>query len=246
MGCGAVAGSAAPRGPANLAPKKLQPGEPFAEDPADEPAVCGFLHKAASGKGDGLVLTHGAGGNCRSSLLVSVGELFSAAGVTVLRCDLPFRQKRPKGPPHPSGGAKDRAGLRAAVAALRRIVPGRVFLGGQSYGARQATMLLAEDREAADGLVLISYPLHPPGAPEKLRTDHFPRLQVPALFLHGTRDPFGNPEEMTAALKLIPAQPRLCLIDGGGHGLSTGRGAAKVAEVVEVVLGEFQSFFAAA
>lgn len=229
-----------------MAPKQPQRGELFAEDPVDEPAVRGFLHKAVSGNGDGLVLTHGAGGNCGSSLLVSVGERFAAAGVTVLRCDLPFRQKRPKGPPHPSGGAKDRAGLRAAVAALRRIVPGRVFLGGQSYGGRQATMLLAEDREAADGLVLISYPLHPPGAPEKLRTEHFPRLQVPALFLHGTRDPFGTPEEMTAALELIPAQPRLCLIEGGGHGLSVGRGAAKAAEVVETILGEFQSLFTTA
>src|SRR5512133_1293485 len=97
-----------------------------------EGAVRGFLHRPEQASADGLVLTHGAGGNAGMPLLAAVAEAFAAAGVTVLRCDLPFRQKRPHGPPSPAGAAGDRAGLREAVAAVRAIVPGRIFLGGQS------------------------------------------------------------------------------------------------------------------
>lgn len=219
-----------------------QRGEVFAEDPPEGPAVRGFLHRPQKGSGDGWVVTHGAGGNCGSSLLVSLAGSFAEAGVCVLRCDLPFRQERRQGPPWPGGAAKDRQGLRAAVAALRREVPGRVFLGGQSYGGRQATMLAAADRDAADGLVLLSYPLHPPQTPAKKRTEHFPQLRVPALFIHGTNDPFGTPEEMEEAVKLIPAATKLVFVQGGGHGLVSGK-ASRTGEVAERILAEFQSFF---
>src|SRR5947199_8197072 len=109
--------------------------------------VRGFLHRPNAAAERGLVLTHGAGGNCRTPLLVAAAEAFSAAAFVVLRCDLPFRQHRPSGPPSPAGAATERAGLRAAVAALRRIVSGRLFLGGHSYGGRQATLLAAEHPE---------------------------------------------------------------------------------------------------
>jgi predicted alpha/beta-hydrolase family hydrolase len=110
-----------------------------------EGGVRGFLDRHDASLRDGLVLTHGAGGDCRMLLLVSVARAFVETGVTVLRCDLPFRQKRPHGPPSPSTAAADRAGLKEALAALRGIVPGRLFLGGQSYGGRQASMLAAEE-----------------------------------------------------------------------------------------------------
>ena len=87
--------------------------------------------------------------------------------------------------------------------------PGRVFLGGHSYGGRQSTMLCADQPGLVDGLLLLSYPLHPPRKPDQLRVQHLPKLQTPALFVHGTRDPFGSPEEMEAALSLIPAKTRL-------------------------------------
>src|SRR5580692_4513969 len=132
----------------------------------EEGGVRGFLHRPAEAGGPGLVLTHGAGGNCRMPLLVAAAETFAEAGVTVLRCDLPFRQRRPTGPPSPSGAAGDRTGLREAVVALRRSVAGPIFLGGQSYGGRQATILAAEEPSVADGVLLFSYPLHPPGKPE--------------------------------------------------------------------------------
>src|ERR1700704_4719638 len=105
-----------------------------------EAGVRGFLHRPEGAAERGLVLTHGAGGNCRAPLLVVAAEAFSTAGLAVLRYALPFRQRRPHGPPSPSGAAADRAGLREAVAALRSVVPGKVYLGGQSYGGRQATL----------------------------------------------------------------------------------------------------------
>src|SRR3954462_12942232 len=102
--------------------------------------VRGFLHRPNAAAEQGLVLTHGAGGNCRAPLLVAAAEAFSAAGLALLRCDLPFRQRRSSGPPSPAGAVADRAGLREAVIALRDVAPGRIFLGGQSYGGRQAPL----------------------------------------------------------------------------------------------------------
>lgn len=191
--------------------------------PFSQASVRGFLHRADGTGERGLVLTHGAGGNCRAPLLVAAAEAFSAAGITVLRCDLPFRQRRPSGPPSPATAAADRAGLKAAVAALRGIVTGAVSLGGQSYGGRQATLLAADEPELVASLLLFSYPLHPPGQPHRLRTEHFPRLRVPALFVQGTADPFGSTAELRAAIALIPAATRLLSIEGAGHDLRRGR-----------------------
>jgi predicted alpha/beta-hydrolase family hydrolase len=194
------------------------PSVPFAKGD-----VRGFLHRPVDARERGLVLTHGAGGNCNAPLLVALAGAFAEAGVTVLRCDLPFRQRRPSGPPSPSTAAADRAGLRDAVAALRETISGAVFLGGQSYGGRQATMLAADEPSVAEGLVLLSYPLHPPGKPERLRTEHFPRLRARCLFVHGTADPFGSVAEMEAAIPLIPAPTQLIAIEGAGHDLKRGR-----------------------
>jgi hypothetical protein len=166
---------------------------------------------------------------------VAVGEVFAAAGLYVLRVDLPFRQRRPKGPPSPSGAAADRAGLHEAVEAMRGIGPSEVFLGGQSYGGRQATMLAADEPEVVAGLLLFSYPLHPPGKPERLRTEHFPRLRTPAVFVQGTADPFGSIAEVEAAITTIPAATTLLPIEKAGHDLRRGR--FDLAPVVSAVLG---------
>src|SRR5579884_820283 len=151
-------------------------------------AVRGYLHEPPRPSGDALVFTHGAGGNSNSILLQAIGNRFADAGYLVLRCDLPFRQARPAGPPRPGDAARDRQGLERAVQVIRERASGRVFLGGQSYGGRQATMLICDLPGLADGLLLTSYPLHPPGKPGQLRTAHFPRLQDPALFIEGSRD----------------------------------------------------------
>src|SRR5919197_296301 len=90
------------------------------DDSSGAPAVRGFLHRPADPPGDALILTHGAGSNCQASLLVAVAGAFAESGLLVLRCDLPFRQLRPHGPPFPTGAAQDREGLKRAAAAARR------------------------------------------------------------------------------------------------------------------------------
>jgi len=207
------------------------------EDALESPAVRGFLHTPEAASGEGLVLTHGAGSNAGAPQLAAIGEAFAAAGIMVLRCDLPFRQARPKGSPYPAGAAQDRAGLARAVRLLRARCSGRVFLGGHSYGGRQASMVAAEQAALADGLLLLSYPLHPPGRPESLRTAHFPQLATPAVFLHGTRDPFGSIEEMRAALELIRARHELIVIERAGHDLGGKANGAKVAALALSGLG---------
>ena len=184
----------------------------------------GFLHAPTKAAGDGLVLTHGAGQNCDAPLLVALAEAFCGVGMSVLRCDLPFRQVRPHGPPTWPGCAEhDRQGLRRAVEAMRKIVPGRVFLGGHSYGGRQASMLAAEESGLVPALLLLSYPLHPPKRRESMRSAHFPSLQTPALFVSGTRDGFGTIDEFKEALKLIPAPTEVLAIEGAGHELMTAK-----------------------
>jgi predicted alpha/beta-hydrolase family hydrolase len=212
--------------------------EPF-EDSQATPAVRGFLHKPDTLTAHGLVLTHGAGSNCNAPLLIAVADAFAAAGIAVLRCDLPFRQARPHGPPFPAMAAQDRAGLARAVRLLRARLSGKVFLGGHSYGGRQSTMLSAEQPDLAAGLLLLSYPLHPPRRPADLRTAHFPKLATPALFVHGTRDPFGSVDEMRTALALVAGPHQLVAIEGAGHDLG-GKGSA--ARVAETALAAFLQF----
>ena len=184
--------------------------------------VRGFIHEPEHPNGNGLVITHGAGSNSDTTLLKAVADAFAGAGVTTLRCDLPFRQQRPKGPPFPAQAERDREGLRRAIEAMRELTGQRVFLGGHSYGGRQATMLAAEEPGVADALLLLSYPLHPPRKPQQLRTGHFGAIQTPALFVHGTRDTFGTIDEMRAALTLIPARTDLAEVEGAGHSLNPG------------------------
>ena len=214
--------------------------EPFAELSIDPP-VRGFLHRPPQPTGEGLVLTHGAGSNSQSPLLMAVAEAFADAGFTVLRCDLPFRQSRPYGPPGPGDARRDREGLQHAVNSLRKLASGHLFLGGHSYGGRQASMLAAEQPERVDGLLLLSYPLHPPRKPEQLRTQHFPKLQTPALFVHGSRDPFGSLDEVESALKLIPGKTQLFPVENAGHDLGF-KGKARREELPVAIVEAFRGF----
>ncbi|HEV2463456.1 MAG TPA: alpha/beta fold hydrolase [Acidobacteriaceae bacterium] len=207
---------------------------------AGDVPVRGYLHKPTVSGADGLILTHGAGANCTALLLVALAEKFCASGFTVFCCDLPFRQSRPSGPPPRGSAEKDQEGLRAAVDYMRRRVSGRVFLGGHSYGGRQASMLAASEAGLVEGLLLLSYPLHPPQRPGELRTAHFARLQTPALFVSGSRDGFGTVVEMEAALKLVAARTELLIVAAAGHELMTKRNRD---ELPQMVMEGFSSFF---
>jgi predicted alpha/beta-hydrolase family hydrolase len=181
--------------------------------------VRGVLHRPRVSNGDAFALTHGAGSNANAPLLVRMAASLAEAGFLVLRYDLPFRIARSKGPPFPAMAERDREGIARAVDALRKLAGGRVFAGGHSYGGRQTAMTAAEHTELASGLLLLSYPLHPPRKPEQPRTNFFPELRTPALFVHGTADPFGTVEELRAAIRAIPARTDLLAVEGAGHDL---------------------------
>lgn len=190
------------------------------------------LHVPTDPGGDCLILTHGAGANCDTPLLIALADVFCASGMTVLRFDLPFRQLRPHGPPPRGSAERDQQGIREAAATMRQQTFGRLFVGGHSYGGRQASILAAAEPGLIDRLLLLSYPLHPPRRPDELRTGHFPELKTPALFVHGTRDGFGSTDELIAALRLIPARTELLEIAGAGHELMTKNNRQEVANVV--------------
>jgi uncharacterized protein len=219
----------------------------FSDDSLN-PAVRGFLHSPANPNDDALILTHGAGSNCAAPLLIALSETFASHCYVVLRCDLPFRQERRTGPPFPGNAERDRAGLRNAIAVLRKTVTGRIFLGGHSYGGRQSTMLCAAEPGLVSGLLLLSYPLHPPRKPEQPRIQHLPNLRTPSLFVHGTRDPFGSVEELTKALQLIPAKTELMTVEGAGHDLGfKGKERAaqeRAAQLPASILARFEEMFA--
>jgi predicted alpha/beta-hydrolase family hydrolase len=222
--------------------------KPFFDDSAT-PAVRGFLHSPHVGGqecpfdtnpgGGALILTHGAGSNSNAPLLIALSQTFSKNGYTVLRCDLPYRQERKTGPPFPGNAERDRLGLRNAVAAVRKLVAGKIFLGGHSYGGRQATILCAAEPELVSGLLLLSYPLHPPRKPDQLRVQHLPNLRTPGLFVQGTRDPFGSVEEIEKALLLIPAKHDLIKVEGAGHDLGF-KGKNQDAELPPRIFAAFQ------
>ena len=177
----------------------------------------------------GLLLTPGASATREQPSLVALDEAVSALGVAVERMDFPYTQAGRRAPERPPVLLEAvRAGA-ARLAADHELRPDQLLLGGRSMGGRICSMAVA-DGLAARALVLVSYPLHPPGKPEKLRTEHFPRLGVPCLFVSGTRDTFGTPDELEAATAAIPGPVTHVWLEGGDHGLR--RKDAAVAEAV--------------
>jgi predicted alpha/beta-hydrolase family hydrolase len=178
-----------------------------------------MLHQPDNPNGDAIVLTHGAGSNCNAPLLVRLANAFAEAGYLTLRYDLPFRVERSAGPPSPAGAARDRQGILEAVDSVRPLATGRIIAGGHSYGGRQTAMTAAEKPGVVDAILLLSYPLHPPGKPDQKRTAFFPELRTPALFVHGDNDPFGSVDDLREAVTLIPAPTDLFIIGGAAHDL---------------------------
>lgn len=161
--------------------------------------------------GPAVLLTPGASATKdHPSLVVIDGEL-EAVGVPVERIDLPSSRPGPKVLQAIADGA-------GALAARAGVAPAQIVLGGRSFGGRMCS-LAAADGLPALGLALLSYPLHPPGRPEQVRTEHFPRLTMPCLFVSGTRDAFGTPAELEAASAAIPGPVTHVWIDGGDHGM---------------------------
>jgi uncharacterized protein len=182
--------------------------------------IAGIAHEP-DGKAKGVVvLTHGAGGSRESPLLKKVCDEWARRGWLAVRYNLPYRRRRPKGPP--SGSATtDQAGVVEAVELARALADGPIIAGGHSYGGRMTSMVVADQAVAVDVLTLFSYPVHPPGKPDRARTEHLPRIAVPTVFTHGTADPFGSPDEVRATAALIAAATEIVSITGARHDLGS-------------------------
>jgi uncharacterized protein len=181
--------------------------------------IAGIAHEPDGVPEGVVVLTHGAGGNRESELLQRVCDEWARRGWLAIRYNLPYRRRRPTGPPSGSA-ATDRAGIDEAITLCRTLTDGPLIAGGHSYGGRQTSMVVAEANPAqVDVLTLFSYPVHPPGKPERPRTEHLPDITVPTVFTHGTSDPFGTPAEVRDAAALIAAPIEVVEITGARHDL---------------------------
>jgi len=180
--------------------------------------IAGIAHEPDDAPEGLVVLTHGAGGNRDSPLLQQVCDEWAQRGWLAVRYNLPYRRRRPTGPP--SGSATtDRAGIVEAITLCRGLAEGPLIAGGHSYGGRQTSMVVAAGEAPVDVLTLFSYPLHPPGKPERLRTEHLPDITVPTVFTHGTSDPFGTPDELRTAAALISGTTAVVEIASARHDL---------------------------
>jgi uncharacterized protein len=182
--------------------------------------IAGIAHEPTGKPKGAVALTHGAGGSRESALLTRVCDEWARRGWVAVRYNLPYRRRRPKGPPSGSATA-DQAGIVEAIEFVRTLAKGPVVAGGHSYGGRMTSMVVADGAVVLDAMTLFSYPLHPPGKPERARTEHLPRISVPTVFTHGTSDPFGSIDELTAAASLIPSATEIVEITGARHDLGS-------------------------
>jgi uncharacterized protein len=172
----------------------------------------------------GLVVTPGASAGRQQSGLVAIDRALAPRGIVVERVEFPSQAA---GNRRTDSSAVCIATVRRAAGALASrlgVSVGRIAVGGRSFGGRMSSMAVAEGLEV-QALVLVSYPLHPPGKPDQLRTSHFPDLQVPCLFVSGRRDAFATPGELERETAAIPGAVTLAFVDGD-HGLRKGEGEA--------------------
>ncbi|HXQ18989.1 MAG TPA: alpha/beta family hydrolase [Acidimicrobiales bacterium] len=165
-----------------------------------------------------IVLTPGAGASSDHPTLVALDTALSARGIAVLRIDFPYRLAGRRAPDRPAVLVETVRSGALGFAEKLGVGLNQVALGGRSMGGRMCSIAASEGLPTA-GLVLISYPLHPPGHPDRPRTAHFPAIKVPCLFVSGDRDPFGSPDELQAATRMIVGPVTHAWLTGGDHGL---------------------------
>jgi uncharacterized protein len=193
--------------------------------------VTAILYPAAA-RGDAgisLILAHGAGTNQTSGFMVQFAGALAARGIETITFNFVYSEA---GRRLPDRNDKLEACWRGVIAAYRGGNLGgdgegrKLAIGGKSMGGRIASQVAAADRDAIAGLVLLGYPLHPPGRPDKPRSKHMPAIRAPILFVQGSRDTFGTPDELTPILATLTAPARLCVVEGGDHSFKVAKKAA--------------------
>lgn len=194
------------------------------------------VYSASGGEvGATLVLAHGAGAGQSHPFMVGFARALAERGVDVVTFDFPYMQQRRR-VPDPATVLETR--YRAVIDRVAADLPSAaraLFVGGKSMGGRIATQLAASDPNLTlAGLVLLGYPLHPPGRPDRPRDAHLPALGRPSLFVQGSRDTFGTPDELRPVLARITPAPTLQIVEGGDHSFKIGGSRSAVARQAEV------------
>ncbi len=181
--------------------------------------------------GIGLILGHGAGAPQTSSFMVTFATALAARGIDTVTFNFLYMEQRRR---VPDPGARLEACYRAVIEAVaqRKIGRGRLAIGGKSMGGRIATQVAALGAPAVAGLVLLGYPLHPPGKPEQLRAKHLPGIRAPMLFVQGSRDTFGTPEELRPIIKTLKTTVELHVVEGGDHSFKVLKSAGVTQEYI--------------
>jgi predicted alpha/beta-hydrolase family hydrolase len=182
-----------------------------------------------------LILGHGAGAGQQSPFMTDFARAIAALGVDTVTFNFPYTEQRRRAPDRPP---VLESCYRSAIETVRAVIPsGRqhLFIGGKSMGGRIATQVAAADpHRAIDGLVLLGYPLHPPGRPADRRDAHLSAIKRPMLFVQGARDGFGSADEMTPLVESLTPPGTLHLVAGGDHSFKISRGGDQAAVYAEV------------
>ena len=204
------------------------------------------LHDQA---GISLILAHGAGAAQTSGFMTQFAGAFAARGIETITFNFVYSEA---GRRLPDRNDKLEACWRRIIEAFRTGTIGgtggrrKLAIGGKSMGGRIATQVAAADPDAIAGLVLLGYPLHPPGRPDAPRPKHLPAIRAPMLFVQGSRDAFGTPDELTPILATLTAPARLCVVEGGDHSFKVTKKAARSQnEVHEFILDEIERWLRA-
>jgi len=183
---------------------------------ASDQKVTAIIYAAAKARqaGIGLILGPGAGAPQTSGFMVTFASELAARGIDVVTFNFLYMEQRRR---VPDSNAKLEACYRAVIEAVARRKLGKLAIGGKSMGGRIASQVAALGAADVAGLVLLGYPLHPPGKPEELRVKHLPAIETPMLFIQGSRDAFGAPEELRPFMQKLKAPAELHVVEGGDH-----------------------------
>jgi predicted alpha/beta-hydrolase family hydrolase len=191
--------------------------------------ISALVYAAPAGADVSLILGHGAGAGQNSTFMVNFAAALASRGIETITFNFAYTEA---GRRVPDRNDRLEAAWRRMIAAYRNGELGtraRLAIGGKSMGGRIASQVAAgEDDGAGDGiagLVFLGYPLHPPGRPDKLRAAHLPRIRAPMLFVQGSRDTFGTPEELAPILKTLQAPAELCVVEDGDHSFKVRKAA---------------------
>jgi predicted alpha/beta-hydrolase family hydrolase len=203
-----------------------------------------YAASATDGRHLAVMLAHGAGANQTSAFMVEFAQALAARGFDTITFNFLYSEAG-RGPPDRNDRLE--ACYRAMIAAFHagtiteNAERSRLVIGGKSMGGRIASQVVAATPDGVAGLVLLGYPLHPPGRPDKLRSKHLPKIAVPMLVVQGSRDTFGTPEELRPILKPLKAPAELYVVEGGDHSFKVPkRGAPPQAQVYAAVLDEIE------